>query len=160
MKNEQLMAVSKKSETADRILRMVADRRRNTVYTAFSGLRADLKKRDGKPVHRKEFDQTFNDLQSIGAGKIDKSKRGTFLGFTWSIPIRQIGTLLKNKDQVGKAIDAAVVAKTNLEVAQANQEATKSDLAKKVTLVILRKNREPETVQVSEDRIRSLAATQ
>lgn len=151
MNNKQLMGVSNKSETAGRILKMVADRRRNTVFTAFSGLRADLKKRDGKPVDRKEFDETFTELESIGAGKLERSKRGIFLGFTWSIPLRQLGTLLKNKDEVGKPVAAP-----KQDVAEPHT-AAQAGMRRKVTLVIIRRNQAPETIQTDEAHLKAIS---
>lgn len=151
MTNKQLKAVSGMNETAERILRMVAERQRNTVYTAFSGLRADLKKRDGKAVDRKEFDDTFKELAKIGAGKLECSKRGVCLGFYWSIPLRQLGTILKNKDEVGQPIETVVPAP------QTNVVPLKKEAAeKKVTVVILRRRGEPRTIQIPENRLREL----
>lgn len=154
--NKDLVAVSKKSATAERIIRMIGERRRNTIYTAFSGLRADLKKRDRKAVDREEFDDTFRDLESIGAGKLELSPRGVFQGFHWSIPLRELASMLKNKPSVQKAVAQAVLAKTKKAIAVENHKAIASDLKKAVTVVILRKNQEPETVKIPEKRLREL----
>lgn len=150
MTNKDLMNVSQMNQTASEILSFVSERQRNTVYTAFSGLRADMKKKFGHEVNRKDFDDAFRELQKIGAGKLECSKRGVCLGFHWTIPIRQIGTILKNKDQVGQAVDALVVAKEN----QAAQKAAVKP--KNVTVVILRRGGTPKTIQVSENRLREL----
>lgn len=149
MNNKQLMTVSAKTETSGRILRMVAERQRNTVYTAFSGLRADLKKRDGIAVERADFDATFEELEKIGAGQVDRSKRGVFLGFTWSIPLRQLGTMLKNKDEVGQP--------TVIRAESKKTQAVETPARRKVTVVIIRRNQKPETIQTDEAHLQGLS---
>lgn len=147
--NEKLMGVSSKNETAERILKMVAERRRNTIYTAFSGLRADLKKRDGKAVDRKEFDETFKELAAIGAGKLDCSKRGVCLGFHWTVPIREIGELLKNE---GAAQD--VVASIEVKAAETTEKKTHQT----ATVVIIRRNQSPQVIKTDEKHLKLLQA--
>ena len=140
MNNKKLIEVSKMNETAANILSFLSERRRNTVYTAFSGLRADMKKKFGKAVNRKEFDETFKQLQTIGAGGLECSKRGVCKGFNWSIPVRNVASLLKSEE------------KPAAEEVKAAAPSEKS----KVTLVIIRRNRAPETIESNEAQLAQL----
>jgi hypothetical protein len=134
MNAKKLNDLSSKNDTAARILKTVVSRLRNTKYTAFSGLRADLKKRDGAPVDRKDFDGTFTALEKIGAGKLQKTARGTCIGFTWAIPVRDLGVMLS------QALPQPISIEEN-----PNPRA-----AGKVTLVIIRRGQAPQTIEADE----------
>lgn len=153
MNVKKLKELAEKNETAKRILSMVGDRQRNTVYTAFSGLRADLKKRDQKEVDRSDFDSTFQALEKIGAGKLECSPKGTCLGFHWSVPIRDVAFALKNQDQVQKP-------KTILR-ATPNVPFVSSDDAEKqpATIIILRKGKGADTYETDEAHASQIASS-
>jgi len=148
MNTKRLKNLMGKNETTDNVLNFIADRQRNTVYTAFSGLRADVKKKHGKEVNRVQFDSTFEELEAIGAGKVDKSPRGVYKGFTWSIPIRTIASVLRSEPVAVEAAKPSV------------KDAVVSTEPKKVTLVIIRRNRKPETIETNEDQIAQISVAQ
>lgn len=151
MNTQKLKTVAKKNETAERIMAMVVGRQRNTVYTAFSGLRADLKKKDGKEINRVEFDAIFKELSQLGIGKVDITPRGVYKGFMWSVPIRELGQILK-APETSTEVNLAVAATPIKEAAHSNGS------SKKVTLVIIRKNRKPETIESNEEQVAQLSA--
>lgn len=161
MNAKKLKELAAKNETAKRILSMVGDRKRNTMYTAFSGLRADLKKRDRKEVDRKDFDSTFVTLEKLGAGKVQASENGVMQGFHWSVPIREVGQALKGTPEVAKPklktilrpkVRADVVAAEKEEAVQPNVPFVSSDDAMKqpATIIILRKGKGAETFETDE----------
>lgn len=153
MTNKELTGVSKMNETAANILSFLSERRRNTVYTAFSGLRADMKKKFGKEVNRKEFDDTFKQLATIGAGGLECSKRGVCLGFNWTMPIRQIAVILKG---VQKVEAPAAKEEPKKEIKKEVKAAEAPTQSKPVTLIIIRRNRAHETIETDEAHVASL----
>lgn len=141
MNPKKLKALSEKNETAGRVLSMIADRQRNTMFTAFSGLRADLKKRDGKEVDRKDFDATFKELEKIGAGTLKCSEKGTCYGFTWEVPIRDVGAAIKG--------GSLVEGKTPI-VPTVPYQSSDASVKRPATVVILRKGKGAETFETDE----------
>lgn len=168
MNAKKLKELAAKNETARRILSMVGDRKRNTVYTAFSGLRADLKKRDGKEVNRPDFDATFAALEKIGAGKVQASEKGVMQGFHWSVPIREVGQALKATPEAPRAktilrpaVRADVVAAEKEEKVQPNVPLVSSDLPEKkpATIIILRKGHGAETFETDDAMAQQMIST-
>ena len=134
---KKLKTVFDENETAKRIGSFVSERKRNTVYTAFSGLRADLKKKDGKEVDRNDFDNTFRKLAEIGAGKLQCSPRGVCQGFLWQIPVREVGLVMKGETS------------NLIKNEEKLQEIPKERMAgpRTVTLVVIRKGKKPKMVK-------------
>lgn len=179
MNAKKLKELAEKNETAKRILSMVGDRRRNTVYTAFSGLRADLKKRDKKEVDRKDFDSTFQALEKAGAGKVQCSPNGVCQGFHWSVPIREVGQALKGtpdapREKEVKAkpktilrtgpstkVPAAVLQAEKEEAIKPNVAVVSSDLPEKnpATIIILRKGKGAETFETDDAHAQQMIST-
>lgn len=158
MNAKKLKQLAEKNDTAKRILSMVASRKRNTRFTAFSGLRADLKKRDRKEAVRKDFDSTFAELEKMGVGKVQKTEAGTFVGFHWDMPIRDLAAALNEKGEakpktiLRPKVPASVVAAEKEEKVQPNVPYASSDQSEKypATIVILRKGKCAETFETDD----------
>lgn len=147
MNASKLKEIARRTETSQRIINFIANRRRNTVYTAFSGLRADIKKADGKPIDQAGLELTFKELETMGVGKLIRTGRGTAKGFLWVQPIRDIGPALKMAET-----PVAPVTVEPKEVGAVGATAGKS----RVTVVLIRKNQPPITVERDEFDIKDL----
>ncbi len=140
MDQKKLHQLGKRSETAARAIAMLAGRRRNAKYTAIAGFKADLKKKDGKPINSVELNHVFDGLEELGVGKVKRSKRGKIRGFTWKVKPTELARILTGEAFVEPKVEEP------------------RGLARKapITLVILRKNRPPQMVQTNEAAIRNL----
>lgn len=152
MDTQKLNKASQLSETAAEIMMFVAERKRNTVYTSFSGLRADLRKKYGHEVDREKFDATFKYLQDIGAGNIDQSPRGVALGFYWLVPVRQLGRLIKSSDVRSKKAKKQPPAGATVDPSGQVHDRSK----RRTTIIVLSPGGEAKTYLMTEEELKEL----
>lgn len=157
MNVKKLKQLTEKNPTAKRILKMVSERRRNTMVTDLAGLRSDLKRRDRKSADRVEFDATFQGLEDAGIGKVKRTDRGTFVAFQWDVPIREVGAALRGEIKPVKtilrpAIPAGVLEAEKEERVQPNVALVSTDLPDRspATIVVLRKGKGAETFETDD----------
>lgn len=141
MNGKELTKIVKMSQTAADIIQFMADRKRNTVYTSFAGLRADLKKKLGHAVDAAQLDAVFKELEKMGAGKLEYSpKRNVCLGFFWTTPVREIGEAVK----------------TNVVTDVPKEQAPTVERRKGFTVVLVRHNGQAQTVNMTEQQLMDL----
>lgn len=151
MNAKKLKELANMTETSKRVLEFISERQRNTVYTAFSGLRADLKKHDGKEVDRKDFNSTFEALEKIGVGKLDCTETGTCIGFHWSIPIREVGLIFKSDVVVKQVKPKTLLRRRRDEPVDVIRSLKPKIYKPSATIIVLRKGIGTDTFETNEE---------
>lgn len=148
MNASKLNEIARRTETSHRIIAFFAKRRRNTVYTAFAGLRSDLKKEGGgRPVDRAAMELTFKELEAVGAGKVIRTGGGTAKGFLWVQPVREIGIAMMKAEEAPAEVKPENGSKGPVGATLARTNAT---------VVVIRKGHPTVTIERDEDDLKGL----